>query len=423
MRSTLFFYAALICACSASPLATPTRGKYIVKLKSEASQVNFLGFVNDANNGQLTASNKVTHRYSPDVFNGFAGEFTDDFLASSIDNPDVEYIEEDGIMTIDHVQKNPPSWGLSRIGGRYLPSLKTPYVFPNNEGENVDVWVVDTGIQASHSDFEGRATMVKSFVAGEEATDLNGHGTHCAGTIGSKTYGVAKKAKLFGVKVLDQFGSGSFSNVIAGVNHACSNARVQDGAIKTVLSMSLGGPASQAVDDAIASCNRMGVVTCVAAGNNGSDACRKSPARAHTAVTVGATTRDDEIADYSNTGRCVTLYAPGSDITSLWIGKDGETNEISGTSMATPHVAGIAAVYMSGTKFTNPAQVKAALVNSSTKLKNLKPVGAELEKRIAFVFNEASEDKPVPPVGVAPVEPQVPWYCKLIPQKSALCKK
>jgi len=250
----------------------------------------------------------------------------------------VEYVEDDGTMwtmaavpSKQQKQDKPPSWGLPRVSERKL-DLTKPYVYPDSAGDGVKVYVVDTGVQDTQSDFGGRAKLIKSFVTGEANTDMNGHGTHCSGTIASKTYGVAKKVSLFGVKVLNGQGSGQYSDVIAGINYVTGLAKVG----KTVMSMSLGGPKSQAVDDAIVAAIKAGVVAVVAAGNDGGDACQGSPSGAPGVLAVGATDNTDTIANFSNKGKCVGIFGPGVDITSLWKGADGATNKISGTSMAPP---------------------------------------------------------------------------------------
>jgi len=213
------------------------------------------------------------------------------------------------------------------------------------------------------------AKLIKSFVTGESNTDMNGHGTHCAGTIGSKTYGVAKAANLFGVKVLNGQGSGTYADVISGIQFVAQSVRPG----KTVMSMSLGGPKAQSVDDAIEAAITAGVVAIVAAGNESQDACDVSPAGAPSVFTVGASDNTDTVADFSNFGKCVEIFAPGVDITSLWKGRNGATNTISGTSMATPHVAGVAALLMSQKTYASPKDVYAALKAFGTagKLKSM----------------------------------------------------
>jgi len=314
-------------------------------------------------NDDEALGNHIDHDYTV-VLNGFSGRLTPAFInAFKAEHArDSEYIVPDDIVHAYAEQQSPPSWGLTRVSEHQL-DLSAAYRYPDNAGEGVDVWVVDTGIVPTHTDFGGRAQMVKSFVDGEDAVDLNGHGTHCAGTIGSLTYGVAKKAQLRGVKVLDAQGSGTDSSVIAGIDYVAQNVRKGH----TVLSMSLGGSSTPALDDAVNAAVNAGVVVVVAAGNDGSDACQTSPAGAKQAFAVAASDNTDTSADFTNNGKCVKVYAPGVDITSLWMGADGATNTISGTSMATPHVAGVAASLMSQKSYDTPADVYADLQALATK--------------------------------------------------------
>jgi len=359
----LFSVLSLASAAPTTPSQSPARS-YIVKLKTHAKQSSFQSFLHSFASAGKSDPNSIKHTYRASFFNGVAGKFTDEFLEQykKAHPNDIEYIEEDGLMYAFGSQASPPSWGLTRVSQRTL-DLSKPFLYPDSGGEGVDVYIVDTGISPTHPDFEGRATMAKSFVEGEEAIDLNGHGTHVAGTIGSKTYGIAKKANLFGVKVLDAGGSGTYSDVIAGINFVAE--KVRQG--KTLINMSLGGPKAQSVDDAVVAAVKAGVVVIVAAGNSYGDACRYSPANVKEAVTVGATDNKDAMAGFSNSGSCVDISAPGVDIKSLWLGSNGETNTISGTSMATPHVVGVAALLMNQRQYSTPEEVAAELKKTATK--------------------------------------------------------
>jgi serine protease len=238
-------------------------------------------------------------------------------------------------------------------------------------GAGVDAYIVDTGVYAAHNDFQpNRATQAVNFVDGAN-DDCNGHGTHVAGTVGGNLYGVAKEVNIIGVKVLNCQGSGTTIGVLDGVNYVRTSA--QASRRPSVANMSLGGGASSSLDSAVASAVTAGVTFAVAAGNENQDACNVSPAREKSAITTGATVVADENSvqvdtrsSYSNFGTCVSLFAPGSLITSAWIGSPSATNTISGTSMASPHVAGAAAVYLSLNSGASPAAVKSALVSSST---------------------------------------------------------
>jgi len=238
--------------------------------------------------GAAATANKLKHTFKADFFNGFAGDFTPEFLAQvrTSMGSDLQYIEKNGIMKafVPAQQPNPPSWGLRRVSTRPL-NLNSPFIYPATSGRGVTVYVLDTGLQASHTDFGGRAKLDNSIVKGEVDPDGNGHGTHCAGTIASKTYGVAKLATVLGVKVLNAAGSGTYADVIAGIQYVTGKASKVK--VNTVLSMSLGGPTSQAVNDAINAAYAGNVVAIVAAGNNNGDACAISPAGAAKAFTVG----------------------------------------------------------------------------------------------------------------------------------------
>jgi len=362
--STSILVIALFVASTASAPAEeaiPVTTSYIIKLKKGVPQTKLTNLFTPS----LAAANKLKHTYKPKFFNGFSGDFTPEFLAQvkKTLGKDLEYIEKNGIMTTFAQQANPPSWGQRRISTRKL-DLNAPFTYHANAGKGINVYVLDTGLQV-HKDFGGRAKLDNSIVKGETVPDGNGHGTHCAGTIGATTYGVAKAVTILGVKVLNGAGSGTYADVIAGIQYVAGKASPR--LINTVLSMSLGGPTSKAVNDAIDAAFNAGVVSIVAAGNNNGDACAISPAGAAKAFTVGATDNTDARASYSNFGKCVKIFAPGSNIISLWKGAEGATNTISGTSMATPHVAGVAALYMSEKKYTSVQAVYDALVSAGTK--------------------------------------------------------
>ncbi|KAJ3525701.1 hypothetical protein NMY22_g10464 [Coprinellus aureogranulatus] len=246
------------------------------------------------------------------------------------------------------------------------PSWEAPkaYVASDAAGAGVDVYVVDTGILTTHKEFGGRARWGTSFVG--TSTDGNGHGTHCAGTIGSITYGVAKKVNLIAVQVLSAGGSGSTSGIISGLNWVASQAKASGR--PSIVSMSLGGSASSSLDSAVASLTSAGIHVVVAAGNDGIDAQNTSPARAPSAITVGATQINDAKASYSNYGSIVDIFAPGTAIISTWIGSSNTaTNSISGTSMATPHVAGVVAYLISKDGNASPAAIASKLQSLATK--------------------------------------------------------
>jgi len=248
-------------------------------------------------------------------------------------------------------QKSAP-WGLARVSHRNRLGFGTftRYDYVASGGEGVDVYIIDTGVYVDHPDFEGRAHWGKTIPKDDTDEDANGHGTHCAGTIGSKSYGVAKKAQLYGVKVLGSNGSGTMSDVVAGVEWAAkaANDKRKSASSKhkgSVANMSLGGGKSPTLDQMVNKATELGLHFAVAAGNENRDACNSSPAAAEKAITVGASTITDERAYFSNHGPCVDIFGPGLNIKSVW--NNGGTNTISGTSMASPHVAGLMAYFLS----------------------------------------------------------------------------
>ncbi|WP_405634907.1 S8 family peptidase [Streptomyces sp. NBC_00056] len=262
---------------------------------------------------------------------------------------------------IDATQDNPPSWGLDRIDQADTAGDKK-YTYPDSAGEGVTAYVIDTGVRVSHKDFGGRATSGFDAIDNDDnADDGNGHGTHVAGTIAGEAHGVAKKAKIVAVRVLDNEGSGTTEQVVAGIDWVTKNHKGP-----SVANMSLGGGADEALDAAVQKAIASGVTFAVAAGNESTDASGGSPARVKEAITVASSTKDDKQSDFSNYGSAVDIYAPGSDITSDWNTGDDATNTISGTSMATPHVVGAAAVYLGGHPDATPADVSKALTDGAT---------------------------------------------------------
>jgi len=251
------------------------------------------------------------------------------------------------------------TWGLVRTSQVEL-NINGKYIYQQDEGAAY-AFVLDTGIYTAHNDFNGRATWGANFVDTDN-TDGNGHGTHCAGTIGGTTYGLAKGCRLVAVKVLSASGSGSWSGVIDGINYVANDARRP-----ATINMSLGGGLMQSVNDAVDAASNHGRVTTVAAaGNNNGDTCQFSPASASTAIAVGATDNNDNKASFSNHGPCMNLFAPGVSITSTWIGNPNADNTISGTSMASPHVCGVVTKYLAGRPSDAPAVVKAWILDSAS---------------------------------------------------------
>ena len=280
-------------------------------------------------------------------------------------DPNVAYVEQDQVVRVEATQNN-ATWGLDRIDQASLPLNKT-YSYPTG-GSQVNVYVVDTGILMNHSEFQGRALFgFDAIDANNKGVDCAGHGTHVAGTIGSVTYGVAKTVKLYSVRVLDCAGTGTISGVIAGVDWVTKN-HVKP----AVANMSLGAGASQAADDAVVNAVKAGVTFVVAAGNSSEPACNFSPSRVPQAITVGSTNNADVMSEFSNTGSCVDIFAPGSDILSTWYTSTTATATISGTSMASPHVVGVAALYLAQRPSAAPAEVESAIKNNGVSNKLIK---------------------------------------------------
>ncbi|KOV78779.1 peptidase S8 [Streptomyces sp. NRRL WC-3618] len=275
-------------------------------------------------------------------------------------DPAVAAVEQNQTVHLDATQSSAP-WGLDRVDQAALP-LSGTYTYPDSAGAGVTAYVIDTGVRITHSQISGRATNGFDAVDGDTtAQDGNGHGTHVATTIAGSTYGVAKAAKIVAVRVLDNNGSGTTAGVIAGIDWVTANHSGP-----SVANMSLGGGASASLDTAVANSIASGVTYAVAAGNSNTNASSSSPARVAAAITVGATTSTDARASYSNFGSILDIFAPGSSITAGWNTSDTATNTISGTSMATPHVAGAVAVYLAGHPSATPAQVATALTNGAT---------------------------------------------------------
>ncbi|MCG5442185.1 S8 family peptidase [Micromonospora sp. NIE79] len=337
--------------------ATAVPDSYIVVLKDSAVARDRVGDTAKRLSGRHGGT--VARTYGA-ALRGFEVTVNASAAARIAADPAVAYVEQNHTVSISGTQANPPSWGLDRIDQRNLP-LDSSYTYPNT-ASNVHAYIIDTGIRFSHNDFGGRATSGYDAVDGGSADDCNGHGTHVAGTVGGSAYGVAKAVQLVGVRVLNCSGSGTNAGVIGGVDWVTANA------IKpAVANMSLGGGANSSLDNAVRNSIASGVTYGLAAGNdNGANACNTSPARTTEAITVGSTTSSDARSSFSNVGTCLDIFAPGSSITSAWYNSNTATNTISGTSMATPHVVGAAALVASANPTWTPAQVRNQLVANAT---------------------------------------------------------
>ncbi|PKS05395.1 hypothetical protein jhhlp_008771 [Lomentospora prolificans] len=332
--------------------------KYIVKLKEGGGDFSIQSSLN-------ILPVEPEHVYDSKGFKGFAAELDDNTVAALQEDPNVEYIEQDAVVTINsYVTQTGAPWGIARLSQKSPGS--TRYVYDSSAGEGTCAYVIDTGIYTSHSQFGGRATFLANY-ADNSNTDGNGHGTHVAGTIGGSTYGVAKQTKLYAVKVLDANGSGTNSGVIAGINFVASDSKTRSCPKGVVANMSLGGSKSTAVNSAAAALVNAGVFLAVAAGNDNANAANYSPASEPSVCTVGATTSSDVRSSFSNYGSVVDIFAPGTSILSTWIGGTSATNTISGTSMASPHIAGLGAYLLAFLGKKTPAELCSYIASTSNK--------------------------------------------------------
>lgn len=351
----------------------------------------------------LKSSGAQVKRQFSSIFNGALVTGPLSKMQALANNPNVLVVEDDLEVKSTAIQSSAP-WGLDRIDQLSLP-LSGTFNDGDQMGLNSYSFVVDTGIDATNVDFGGRVTSGFTAVAdGRGSSDCNGHGTHVAGIIGGNQYGVAKKTTLIPVRVLDCTGSGSYSSVISGLDWIAANYRAGDAA---VVNMSLGGPASSTLDGAVRNLISKGITVVVAAGNSNADACNYSPSGVLDAITVGATESNDYRASYSNFGSCLDVFAPGSAITSTWIGANS-TNTISGTSMASPSVAGVVARFLSNNPSLTPAQVSNSIKASATKNVVINPGVNSLNQ---LVFLDVTPDTTT----VTPFD-STPTFKKVIPR-------
>ena len=340
------------------------KNQYIVILNKDAGPSKDF-----AQNIAKQHAGKVLQSYDT-VLKGFAIYLPDTagtaFIEAMKKNPQVLSVESDTIVNIDATTQSNPDWGLDRIDQKALP-LNSAYSYLQT-GSGTTAYIVDTGILSSHQEFSGRVLSGYTAISdGNGTTDCNGHGTHVAGTVAGTTYGVAKNVNLVPIRILGCDGSGASSNVIAGLDWILKNGKKP-----AVVNMSLGGATSSSLDSAVENLYNNGYVMVVAAGNSNTDACTSSPARVSKAITVAATDNTDTRASYSNYGSCVDIFAPGSQINSSWIGSNTATKILNGTSMATPHVAGVVAEMLQSTPTAAPQTISTNLLNqaSSNVVKN-----------------------------------------------------
>jgi subtilisin family serine protease len=322
------------------------QGQYIVVFRDDVDDVDA-----KAQEKALRGNGKLKHTYRAAI-KGFAAELSDEAVAELRRDPDVAYIEQDQTVSINTTQTG-ATWGIDRIDQRNRP-LSGTYTYTRT-GSGVRVYIIDTGVRPSHTQFGGRASSVYG------GDDCNGHGTHVAGTVAGSTYGVAKGALIRGVRVLGCSGSGTWSAIIAGMDWVRVNH------IKpAVANMSLGGGFSTSVNTAANNLSNAGVFVAVAAGNSNANACNYSPASASAVTSVMSSTSSDAKSSFSNFGSCAHVYAPGSSITSAWHTSTSATNTISGTSMASPHVAGVAALYKSTFGDASSSTIRTWIINNAT---------------------------------------------------------
>ncbi len=356
-------------------------GRYIVVLNRQSSRT----VAADARKVAVDKGGRITYQYGT-ALKGFAAKLPNRAVRALRANPAVAYIEADRRVSIDGDQTG-ATWGLDRVDQRNLP-LNSTYHY-DATGSGVKAYIIDTGVLTTHNEFTGRTAPGYSAIGGTP-TDCHGHGTHVAGTVGGTTYGVAKGATIIPVRVLDCNGSGTDSGVIAGIDWVTSNHTSGP----AVANMSLGGGVSSSLDAAVNNSINDGVFYAVAAGNdNGANACNGSPGRVPAAVTVGSTTSSDARSSFSNIGSCLDIFAPGSSITSAWYTSNTATNTISGTSMATPHVTGAAALYLQTHATASPSAVSSWLTSNATTGKVTNP-GTGSPNRLLYTLEGTTEPPP-----------------------------
>ncbi|MDQ3455628.1 MAG: S8 family peptidase [Actinomycetota bacterium] len=393
-RWLLVAVTALVTASLAGPATAAPTGNILGANSATAVANSYIVVLKDTSGlrseGVPAAARRLTERNGGSIqfvyetaLRGFATTMSESNARRLAADASVDYVQQNQTLTATATQPNPPSWGLDRIDQRNLP-LNNSYTYPSTASA-VHAYVIDTGVRFTHSTFGGRATSGIDTIDNDmDANDCHGHGTHVAGTIGGTEYGVAKGVQIVGVRVLNCAGSGTTAQVVGGIDWVTANA------IKpAVANMSLGGGPDPALDNATTNSIASGITYAVAAGNGnifgvGQPACNYSPARVPTAVTVGATDITDRRASFSNYGTCVDIFAPGVNITSAWNGSDNDTETISGTSMAAPHVAGAAAMGLAFRPNFSPQQIRDGLVNRASNGVVINP-GAGSPNKLLYV--------------------------------------
>ncbi|XP_022111297.1 uncharacterized protein LOC110990554 [Acanthaster planci] len=376
MRTLVLLLLVGVAAAGLAPLYEVdenVKGSYIIKFKDDLDVDITADDIQRRVQRQRFGRASFSRRYH-NVLTGVVAELSEEALQYVRTLDEVEYVSEDGIAYATAIP-----WGLDRIGQR-SSSLDNKYS-PDSKyrsGRGVEIWVLDTGVRFSHNDFGGRASFGYD-AFGDDGSDCNGHGTHCAGIAAGSTYGVAKKATIKAGRVLGCSGSGSYSGIIGALDHVKANANKP-----AVVSMSLGGSRSTSLDNAVNSVISAGISVVVAAGNDNANACNTSPARVDKAVTVGSSDKYDRRSSFSNYGSCVDIFAPGSSIPSAYYTSNSATKTLSGTSMACPHVSGIAALYLAESSGRSPATIMNKLKSAATS-NALSSVGSGSPNLLAYV--------------------------------------